>query len=99
MEKETEVEVIRTSDLLVAAYLVYKGFRFIKPPYLNKKGFVVYTFERTSELEDAWCQFDTRSDLVEPLSILERYRELRAQSWEMRKRSIEVGFFGGDDNE
>jgi hypothetical protein len=105
MEKTTEVEVLKTSDLFAAAYLIVKGFPLIKPPYLNKKGFVVYTFNKTPELESAWNQLDSRSDSVEPLSILEQYRYLRAQSAEIRKRSRDAtesrdaGELGGGDNE
>ncbi len=99
MEKTTEVEVLKTSDLFAAAYLIVKGFRLFKPPYLNRKGFVVYTFSKTPNLEDAWSRLEDRSDSVEPLSILEQYRFLRAQSWEIRKRSKDAGEIGGVDNE
>lgn len=99
MEKATEVEVLKTSDLFAATYLIVKGFPLIKPPYLNRKGFVVYTFNKTPELEDAWVRFEERSDLIEPLSLMEQYRFLRAQSWEMRKRAKDVGESGGGQYE
>lgn len=104
MEK-TEVEVLKTSDLFATAYLLVKGFSFFKPPQLNRKGFVVYTFKKTPELEGVWAELDGRSGTVEPLSILEQYRYLRAQSAEIRKRSRDAtesrdaGELGGGDNE
>jgi hypothetical protein len=101
MVNESKAEVLKTSDLFAAAYLIVKGFQLIKPPYLNRKGYVVYAFKRTPELEDAWNHLTNRSDLLEPLSVMEQYRALRDQAWEMRKRLIDMGGLGGgqDDNE
>ena len=99
MEKAKEVEVLKTSDLFAVTYLIVKGFPLIKPPYLNRKGFVVYAFNKTPELEDAWIKFEDRSDFVEPLSLLEQYRFLRSQSWEMRKRAKDARELGGDEDE
>jgi len=101
MENTTEVEeVFQTSDLFLVAYLFLKGYSLIRPPHL-KKTLIVYTFERTPKLEEACQNFVNRSDLVEPLSLLERYRTLKAQAWEAKKRvkghgEIEMG---GWDNE
>ena len=100
MEKTTKAEeVFQTSDLFLVAYLFLKSHSLIRPPHL-KKTLIVYTFERTSELEEDCQNFVNRSDLVEPLSLLERYRTLKAQAWEAKRRlkghgEIEMG--GSDD--
>jgi len=101
MEKATKAEaVFQTSDLFLVAYLFLKGYSLIRPPHL-KKTLIVYTFERTSKLEEACQNFVNRSDLVEPLSLLERYRTLKAQAWEAKKRvkghgEIEIGGGGNE---
>jgi hypothetical protein len=98
MEKTTEVEIFQTSDLFVVAYLFLKGFAFSRPPYL-KKTLIIYTFEKTPELEKTCQEFFNRTALVEPLSLLERYRTMKTQAWETKRRLSDRGQIGGGSDE
>ena len=77
MAKQYSVETEETTDLNYAAFLVASGFKFLEPPTPHGR-YILFTFKKTQELEEAKFNYFNRNAKVDALTFGEAIRSLFA---------------------
>lgn len=78
MEQENKIFIKETSDIDLTAYLIVSGFAVIAPPK-RKDRLVIFQFENTPGLEQAWNEYFEKHTSVDALTFSEVTRKLRTQ--------------------
>jgi hypothetical protein len=91
MDTKTEAKKeYRTSDLFLVAFLTVNQFKYVRRPSARPNSrYAVFCFENTEEIQHQVEKFLNREAVCEPLTLLETYRSIKTQAWDIKKGIIE----------
>jgi len=75
-EKGNGIVTIEVTDLNLAAYLIAKGFKLLRPPFQHSSRYRIFLFRDTPELQEAQLNFFNRNAPIDASTYGEAIRTL-----------------------